>query len=485
MRVLHACSEVYPLLKTGGLADVSGALPPALSRIGCDVRMVLPGFPSIMSGIGPVREMVALQNRFGADRIRLLLGQLPNGVPAYVIDAPALYAREGNPYADAGNIAYPDNYRRFGLLARVAADLAAGLDPGWQAQIVHCHDWHAGLAPAYLKAWERANGRRTAASVLTVHNLAYQGVFDASIFPELDLPADYFGMHGLEYYGQVSFLKAGLFFADKLTTVSPGYALEIQSAEQGCGLEGLLHDRASDLTGILNGVDYEVWGPAADELIAQRYDARKPGGKKVCRRALQEAGALREQDNAPVFGVVSRLTEQKGLHLLLAALPSIVKRGGQLVLLGSGDSWLEDAFREAALRYPDAVRVEIGYDEARSHEIVAGADVILVPSRFEPCGLTQLYALAYGTLPLVRRVGGLADSVVDCTPATLADNSGTGFVFDEFSESAFSLAVDRAFALYDAPAHWQQAQRNAMRTHFGWDDAARKMLPVYQQLLGQ
>lgn len=485
MRVLHVCSEVYPLLKTGGLADVTGALPPALVRAGCDVRMVLPGFPSILAGLGAAREIVTLPNLFGVPEVRLLLGELPTGVPAYVIDAPALYARDGNPYAAANNVAYADNYRRFGLLAWVAADLAVGLDPAWQAQIVHGHDWHAGLAPAYLKAWERANGRPAAASVLTVHNLAYQGVFDASVFPELGLPQDYFGMHGLEYYGQLSFLKAGLFFADKLTTVSPSYALEIQSPEQGCGLEGLLHDRAADLTGILNGVDYAVWSPAVDPLIAARYDAGKLEGKAACRRALQKAGKLREQDEAPVWGVVSRLTEQKGLHLLLAALPAIIARGGQLVLLGTGDSWLEEAFRDAARRFPDAVRVEIGYDEARSHEIVAGADVIAVPSRFEPCGLTQLYGLAYGTLPLVRRVGGLADSVVDCTPATLAGQSATGFVFDTFSEAAFSPAVDRVFSLYAAPAQWQQVQRNAMRAHFGWDDAASKMLPLYRQLLNQ
>ncbi|WP_151448535.1 glycogen synthase GlgA [Lacisediminimonas profundi] len=482
MRVLHACSEVFPLLKTGGLADVTGALPPALARAGCDVRLVLPGFPAMLAGIGPTREIATLSHRFGAARVRLLLGQLPSGVSAYVIDAPELYARAGNPYNDADNHAYADNHRRFGLLAWIAADLAVGLDPDWQAQVVHGHDWHAGLAPAYLKAWERANGRRAAGSVLTVHNLAYQGLFDAHVLPELELPGDYFQMHGLEYYGRVSFLKAGLFFADKLTTVSPAYAREIQSPEQGCGLEGLLQSRAADLVGILNGVDYEVWNPALDPLIPVRYDARRLRGKKECRRALQRMAGLREQDEAPIFGVVSRLTEQKGLHLLLGALPDIVARGGQVVLLGTGDHWLEEAFRVAAQRFPESVSVEIGYHEPRSHEIVAGADIITVPSRFEPCGLTQLYGLAYGTLPLVRRVGGLADSVIDCTPATVADRSGTGFVFDEFSEPAFARAVERAFELFRTPLQWQQAQRNAMRARFSWDDAAARMLPLYQEV---
>ena len=485
MRVLHACSEVYPLLKTGGLADVTGALPQALARAGCDVRLVVPGFPAVLAGIESAREVVTLTHRFGAAQVRLLLGRLPTGVPAYVIDAPELYGRDGNPYAAADGHAYADNYRRFGLLGWIAADLAVGLDPGWQAQIVHAHDWHAGLAPAYLKAWQRANGRAAAASVLTIHNLAYQGLFDASVFAELGLPDDYFSINGIEYYGQLSFLKAGLYFADRLTTVSPTYALEIQSPEQGCGLDGLLHQRSAALTGILNGVDYEVWSPAVDPLIAARYDAGAMDGKKACRRALQQKAGLRLQDDAPLFGVVSRLTGQKGLHLLLAALPSMVERGCQLVLLGSGEQWMEEAFREAALRYPEAVHVDIGYDEAASHRIIAGSDVIVVPSRFEPCGLTQLYGLAYGTLPLVRRVGGLADSVTDCTPATLADGSGTGFVFDEFSEAGFASAVERAIAMYSTPAQWQQAQRNAMRAHFSWDDAAIKMLPLYRQLLNQ
>ena len=478
MRVLHACSEVYPLLKTGGLADVTAALPPALARAGCDARVLVPGFPSVLAGLGSAREVVVLEDRFGARRVRLLLATLDSGVPVYVIDAPDLYDRPGNPYAGQD-----DNHLRFALLGWVAADLALGLDPDWQAQIVHSHDWHAGLAPAYLRAWEEIHGCRAAASVLTVHNLAYQGVFPAALFPGLSLPPHFMQMHGIEYYGQLSFLKAGLYYADRLTTVSPSYAREIQGPDQGCGLEGLLHSRAAELTGILNGVDYAVWNPATDKLIAARYSAASMDGKAACRRALQQGAGLRIQEDAPVFGVVSRLAEQKGLQLLLEALPWMVERGAQLVLLGSGDAWMQDAFAAAALRYPDMVAVEIGYDEARSHAIIAGADVIAVPSRFEPCGLTQLYGLAYGTLPLVRRVGGLADTVQDCEEAAARGQTGTGFVFDDFNDAAFGAAVDRALRLWPDRRRWQQAQQHGMRQHFSWDDAAASMLLLYRQLL--
>ncbi len=482
MRVLHVCSEVYPLLKTGGLADVTGALPAALAALGCDVRLVLPGFPAILEGLGEMREVVRLSHRFGAANVRLLLGRLPNGIAAYAIEAPDLYQRAGNPYADAYNNAYADNDRRFALLGWVAADLALGLDPDWQARIVHGHDWHAGLAPAWLKAWERREGRRAAASVFTVHNLAYQGIFSAASFAQLGLPPDFMQMHGLEYYGQMSYLKAGLYYADRLTTVSPTYALEIQTAEQGCGLDGLLHTRARELTGILNGVDYQTWNPAGDSLIAANYDSQRLEGKRGCRRALQRAFGLREQDQAPLFGVVSRLTEQKGLQLLLNALPWMVERGAQVVLLGSGEAWMEQAFRDAALRYPGAVAVEIGYDEARSHSIIAGADVIVVPSRFEPCGLTQMYGLAYGTLPLVRRVGGLADTVVDSNEAAFEQHAGTGFVFGEFTDAAFGAAVDRALRMWQDPRLWHETQRNGMRAHFSWDDAAAHLMPIYREL---
>jgi starch synthase len=486
MRALHVCAELYPLLKTGGLADVTGALPSALAPLGVDSRVLLPGFPAMRAGIEDQQFVAELPARFGTDAIRLLRGRLPDsGIPAYVIDAPQLYDRPGNPYADGANRAYADNDRRFALLGWVAAWLADGNDADWRPQVVHGHDWHAGMSMAYLKQREHQRGRRLAGTLFTVHNLAYQGVFDASSFPMLGLPGHFFDVYGLEYHGQVSFMKAGLFYADKLSTVSPTYAREIQQPEQGCGLDGLLASRAADLHGILNGVDPAVWNPSADALLPAHYDADHLGGKADCKRALQRDFGLKEREDALLFAVVSRLTEQKGLNLVLAGLPEMIRRGGQLALLGSGDPGMEAAFRAAAAAQPDAVAVRIGYDEALSHRIIAGADVILVPSRFEPCGLTQLYGLAYGTLPLVHRVGGLADSVVDCSLENLAEDIATGFAFDGFSQPAYDGAVRRAFALFARPNDRYRVQRCAMRQHFDWQAAARQYLALYRQVATQ
>ena len=483
MRVLHVCTEIYPLLKTGGLADVAGALPAAQLKSDCDARVLVPGFPALCAGILGPQPVAELPPAFGAQAIRLLRGVLPDsGVAAYVIDAPDLYDRPGNPYADADNHAYPDNLQRFALLGWIAARLAEGLDPAWQPQVVHAHDWHAGLAPAYLKAAEQATGRKLAGSVQTVHNLAYQGNFPSHVFGYLGLPAHFFDINGVEFHGQVSFLKAGLFFADKITTVSPTYAREIQDSEQGCGLDGLLRTRAHDLSGILNGVDDAVWNPATDALIAGHYGIGDVGGKLACKTALQQEAGLAVQDDAPLFCVVSRLTEQKGLHLVLAALPLILQRGGQIMLLGSGDAALESAFKAAAAAHPRSVAVRIGYDEQLAHRLIAGGDVILVPSRFEPCGLTQLYGLKYGTLPLVRKVGGLADTVVDASLENLDDELATGFVFDTFDDAGISAALRRAFALYQRDADWDMVQKRGMQQQFDWEAAAAHYLALYRQI---
>jgi starch synthase len=487
MRVLHVCTEIYPLLKTGGLADVAGALPAAQARGGygggCDARVLVPGFPALRAGILGQELVTELGPAFGAPAIRLYRGTLPDsGVAAYVIDAPDLYDRPGNPYADARSQAYPDNLQRFALLGWIAARLAEGLDEAWRPQVVHAHDWHAGLAPAYLKAAEQATGRRLAGSVQTIHNLAYQGNFPSHMFGYLGLPAHFFDINGIEFHGQCSFLKAGLFFADKITTVSPTYAREIQHSEQGCGLDGLLRARAHDLAGILNGVDDAVWNPATDALIAQQYDTQSFAGKLACRTALQREAGLAIQNDGPLFCAVSRLTEQKGLHLVLAALPEIVRRGGQIMLLGSGDTELEMAFSAAAAAHPQAVAVRLGYDEQLAHRIIAGGDVILVPSRFEPCGLTQLYGLKYGTLPLVRKVGGLADTVVDCSLENMGDGLATGFVFESFDDAGINAAVRRAFALYQRADDWKRVQVRAMHQQFGWDGAAAQYVALYQQI---
>ncbi len=475
MRILHVCAELFPLLKTGGLADVAGALPHALNGQGCDTRVLLPGFPSVLAGLRQAGEVAQIETFAGP--ARLLFGYTDAGVALYVIDAPHLYDRPGNPYHDAQQHPYPDNHLRFALLGWMAAQLASDLDVWWRPEVVHGHDWHAGLAPAYLAAQGRL-----VPSVFTIHNLAYQGVFPARCFGSLDLPAQFFGVHGLEYHGQLNFMKAGIFYADRITTVSPSYAHEITTHEQGCGLDGLLRERSPYLSGILNGVDDAVWNPLSDALIAMPFSVSSPAGKVQCKAALQAQTGLAVTTEKPLFAVVSRLTEQKGLHLILAALGEITNRGGQVAVLGSGDAWMEDAFREAAAADPANVAVKIGYEEGFAHQVMAGSDVIMVPSRYEPCGLTQLYGLKYGAIPLVRRVGGLADTVVDCSLENLAEDHATGMVFDEFSVDGFTQAVRRAIALWARPKDWKAVRSRGMQQDFGWEAAARQYVSLYHGL---
>jgi starch synthase len=487
IRVLHVASELYPLLKTGGLADVTAALPAALIEQGADARLLLPGFVPVAAGLADLRPVARLKHAFGAHEATLELGRLPESdLPVYMIRADDFYARPGNPYLDAEHVPWGDNAQRFALLGWAAAQLAQHADPDWAPRVVQAHDWHAGLAPAYLRAAARerglAPGAAPARSIFTIHNLAYQGIFPAQQFGNLGLPADFFDMHGIEFYGQLSFLKAGLYYADKITTVSPTYAREIQTVAQGGGLEALLRGRTHDLVGILNGVDYAVWNPADDATIAARYSATRMSGKVRCKAALQARMKLAQKHDAPVFGVVSRLTEQKGLDLLLAALPEIVSRGGQIVVLGTGDASLEQGYARAARQHPEAVAVELGFDETLAHAIVAGADVMAVPSRFEPCGLTQLYALAYGALPLVHRVGGLADTVVDASLENLADGLATGFVFERFEPDALAAAIRRAFALHARTRDWRETRRRGMEQDFGWAASAQRYMALYREL---
>ena len=484
MRVLHVCSELYPLLKTGGLADVTAALPPALSEIGVDSRVLVPGFPAFMNNVEEKELLIELSTKFD-DQVSIFLAKIPNTkIKIYVIDAPDLYDRPGNPYTDEDNKEYADNYKRFALLGWVAAELVKGLDCEWIPNIVHGHDWHSGLVPTYIKAAEMTTGIKSVKTVFTIHNLAYQGLFPVDIFPELGLPSDFLGMNGMEFYGQISFLKSGLHFADKITTVSPTYAKEIQSHEQGCGLDGLLSKRKNDLYGILNGVDPSVWNPRIDPVIKNKYTKESVAISKAKNKSfLQKSKGLKVQNTAPLFGLVSRLTEQKGLHLVIAGLEAIISKGGQLVLLGSGDRILEGEFKAIAEKYPEFVSVQIGYDEKYAHQIVAACDVILVPSRFEPCGLTQLYGLVYGTLPLVHKVGGLADTVTDTSLENLADNTATGFVFEKFSVEDYKRAIRRAFALYDRKVDWRKVREIAMQQDVSWSAAADRLHGIYQQLI--
>ena len=485
-RVLHVGAEVFPLLKTGGLADVLGALPTALRQAGADARLLLPGFPALTRALRARRTVGMLQKPWGGAPAQLMAGsfELPSlaGLPVYLLCDDTLYARAGSPYADAAGVAYPDNHRRFALLGLAAARLARGLDVHWQAQVVHGHDWHAGLAPAYLALLPDA-APQSAASVHTVHNLAYQGLFPAELFDDLGLPAEAFDLQGVEFHGQISFMKAGLHYADRITTVSPTYAREIQQPVLGAGLDGLLSQRSAVLSGILNGVDAAVWNPATDTAIARTYGADRMAGKAACKAALQRECGLDVQTAAPLFTVVSRLTEQKGLHLVAQALPAIVERGGQLAVLGSGDAALEGAFAAAAAAHPRQVALRQGHDEALAHRLFAASDVSLVPSRFEPCGLTQLYALVYGSLPLVRRTGGLADTVVDCTLEDLADERATGFVFESFDTAELTRAIRRAFTLWARPRDWRAVRARGMAQRFGWNTAAAGYMALYEELV--
>ena len=481
--VLQVSAELFPLLKTGGLADVAGALPAALAAAGAEPRLLVPGFPAIREALSQECAVAPVALPWSEGRAALLRGRLPGlAMPVYVLDAPGLFDRPGNPYADACGIAYADNHRRFALLGLAAARLAEGVDPTWRPDIVHAHDWHAGLACAHVAA-SRSRARTEARCVFTVHNLAYQGLFPADHFCDLGLPPSHYAVEGLEFYGQVSFMKAGLHFADAITTVSPSYAREIQTPEQGCGLDGLLRRRSDVLHGILNGVDYSVWSPAQDTAIAARYDADDAAGKAACKAALQRECGLDVRPDAPLFGIVSRLTEQKGLPLVLEALNDLIDAGGQLVILGAGDARLEVAFGDAAARRPGQVARRTGMDEGLAHRIYAGSDVVLVPSRFEPCGLTQLYGLSYGALPLVHRVGGLGDTVVDCTLEDLAAGTATGFVFNAFTADAYRRALRRAFALWSRQEYWARVRTAAMRQAFGWDAAAKRYVGIYEALL--
>ncbi len=479
MKVLFAAAEVFPLVKTGGLADVIAALPPALRQKGVDVRLVIPGYPAILEGVQEQRVIGEIGALFGAARITLRLGVMPEtGVPCYVIDAPFLYRRAGNPYHSPNGQEWPDNLQRFALLGWVAAHLASGeLDADWSANVLHAHDWHAALASAYL-AHHAGYAEHGIKTVFTVHNLAYQGLFELNDFHLLGLPNRFIREKGMEFYGRFSFMKAGLKFSQRVTTVSPSYAQEIATPEFGCGLDGVIRARGKAVSGILNGVDGHIWNPASDALIAAPYTLEQLDDKSQCKAALQKELGLDVNPNAPLLSVISRLTPQKGLDLLLAALPDLLHHhhSVQFAIQGNGDAHLEAQFMGLANEYPHRVAVRLRYDEALAHRIMAGADTILVPSRFEPCGLTQLYGLRYGTIPVVRQVGGLADTVKD---------GMTGFVFGDATAHALREALDRALYTYATqPLQWQQMQKNGMVQNFYWDAAAMQYIALYGELTG-
>lgn len=481
MRILHATSELYPIVRTGGLGNVLAALPKAERDLGLDARIILPGYPAVRAALNDLKFITWLGPMFGARRVEIWQGTVPgSNVPAYAIDAPGLYDRPGNLYVQPGGADWPDNAERFGLLGWAAAQLARGLiDPDWRAEICQSHDWHAALAPAYIAF--AGDARPRPAGILTIHNLAFQGLFPPETLVPLGLPPGAYHPGDLEFWGKLSFLKAGLVHATRVTTVSPGYAREIATPDYGSGLDGVIADRGGHVLGILNGVDESLWDSTTDRHLAAPFDAANLAPRSTNRTALLNEFGLAATDG-PLFGVVSRLSHQKGLDLLLDALPRLLACGGGLVLLGSDDPVLEAGFRAAAQTHPDRIGVRVGFDDGLARRIFAGSDAILVPSRFEPCGLTQMYALRYGAVPVVRRTGGLGDTVADATPEGIAAGTATGFLFDAATADALAGALDRtATAFRDKPL-WHRLQVTGMACHFSWAAAAEAYAKLYAEL---
>lgn len=475
MRVLAVTSEIYPLVKTGGLADVTGALPPALAAQGMEVRTLLPGYRAVMAAADAAKPLVSTHSALGVP-LRLMSARI-EGLDLILIDAPSLYDRPGGPYGDASGNDHPDNWLRFAVLGRVAADIAGGLVASWRPDLVHAHDWQAAMAAAYLRY-----GGHAPASVVTVHNLAFQGQYPASVFGRLDLPGHAFAMDGVEYYGGVGFLKAGLQAADAITTVSPTYAAEIMTPDFGMGLDGLLGARAGVVHGIVNGIDTDLWDPARDPHLEAGYSARALKRRGANRRAVEAAFGL-DADADPLFVVISRLTWQKGIDLLAECAAGLVGSGAKLAVLGTGDAALEGRFLSLAAAHRGRIGVTVGYNEPLAHLMQGGGDAILVPSRFEPCGLTQLYGLRYGCVPVVARTGGLADTVIDANAAALAAGVATGIHFAPGSSTALDAALRRAVALHREPALWQAMQRQGMKANVSWDKSAALYAGLYQSLV--
>lgn len=479
MRILFATSEIVPLIKTGGLADVSAALPQAMHEIGVDVHVLVPGYSQVLKALPSLRSVAELNALHGFPETRLMEGKLPSGVPLWVIDCPELYQRGGGPYQDEHGMNWMDNAQRFGLLSKVAAMLGSADTPvDWKAEVVHCNDWQTALAPAYLHF-----SKDGACSVMTVHNLAFQGIFPPRTTAELGLPMECFQVEGAEFYGNLSFLKAGLHYADHITTVSPSYAGEIQTDEMGFGLQGLLASRHATLTGIVNGIDASEWNPATDRNLARNYDADNLDGKGANKLELQKRMGLRPAPDVPLFGLVSRFTHQKGLDIVLEIAPQLVALPAQLALLGTGDAGMQRLALDLSHRYSGQISAYVGFDESLSHLIEAGADIFLMPSRFEPCGLNQMFSQHYGTPPVVRATGGLKDTVVDCSKKALARGEASGFMFHGANAASLMEAVQRAVTAYHDKKTWRALQLNGMAKDFSWGKSAAAYRDIYARLI--
>lgn len=475
-KILFVSSEAHPLIKTGGLADVCGSLPKALAELSQDIRLVLPNYQQLKTQ-GEPRYLCTL--RVDNQAVSILETQLPHShVKVLLVDFPPFFDFPGNPYNDVQGNAWPNNAERFTLFCRVAVEIAmdrAYLN--WRPDVVHCNDWQSGLVPALLSLEENRP-----ATVFTIHNLAYQGLFPGIKYHSFNLPNQLWHPDGLEFHSMLSLIKGGLVYADRITTVSPTYALEIQTPDFGYGLEGLLRHRQEALTGILNGIDTDLWNPQTDTAIAQRYGIEQLDQKVANKIALQRRVSLPINDKMPVLGLISRLVEQKGIDLLLDCLPEMVAMPIQIVILGSGSPSFEQRLQNFANLYPQKFSVTLGYDENLAHLIEAGADIFLMPSRFEPCGLNQLYSQRYGTIPIVRQTGGLADSVVDALPESIANQTATGVSFHQANAGALMEAIKRTIVLFDHKETWRHIQRNSMRKDFSWRNSAQQYLSLYREL---
>ncbi len=475
-KILFVTSEAHPFIKTGGLADVCGSLPKALAELGQDVWIILPNYQAVKN-FGELKHLgfIRVDNR----NVNLMETEMPDSkVKVILMDYPEYFDRPGNPYLDTLGNSWPDNAERFALFCRIAVEIAMNRAKlNWQPDIIHCNDWQSGLVPALLSLESQPPN-----SVFTIHNLAYQGVFSRESTVSLNLPGQLWHQDGLEFHHMLSFIKGGLVYADRITTVSPTYAIEIQTPAFGCGLEGLLLHRKDVLSGIINGIDQDYWNPEKDVYIGRHYNAKTLAQKKHNKAELQRSIGLPLNDKVPLFGLIGRLVEQKGIGLLIDCLPEMMAMPLQVVLLGSGEKDYEERLQNLAHVYPNKFSVTLGYDESLAHLIEAGSDVFLMPSQFEPCGLNQMYSQRYGTLPVVRNTGGLADTVVDSLPHTVVNNTASGFVFDDINASALLETIKRALILYSDQKSWGKVQANAMRQDFSWQKSAKQYLELYDSI---
>lgn len=474
VRVLFTTSEIYPVIKVGGLADVSNSLTRALCSKRLRVHVLLPGYRSVMRWMQSTNATCVVRTDMDGQPVTLWETVVPGSpVVLWVIDNPGLFDRSGGPYQDEHGHDWHDNDRRFAFYARVAAAIAMDrLGLGWRPDVVHCNDWPSGLIPALLSL-----EKNRPATVFTIHNLAHRGLFPAETVEKLNLPGELWCMAGLEFYGQLAFIKGGLAYADQLTTVSPTYAREIQTTGEGHGMDGLLRYRRQRLSGILNGIDTREWDPKTDPYLSGHYDRLTLEQKKACKQSLQDALGLAPDPGRPLLGFIGRLVHQKGVDLIMENLPRLMESGCNVVILGSGDRATEHRLTSLASHYPGRLAIRIGFDEALAHQITAGVDMFMMPSRFEPCGLNQMYSLHYGSVPIVRKVGGLRDTVFD--PANVSEDRANGFSFTESTPESFWSALARCLAAFHDKKQWQQLQANGMIQDFSWDTSARKYLRVY------